>query len=281
MSETRGKRLVNYHTHTWRCLHAQGMEAAYVRRAIDEGFEVLGFADHTPWPYKSGFVSGMRMRLDQLQDYLDTVGALRRKHAEQILIPVGLECEAFPAYMGWLSELKESSLDYLILGNHYDATDEGDHVAFDEAGGFYFGRCTRPEHIRRYAQRTIAGMETGLFDYVAHPDLFCHTYLRFDGDCRAASRDICAAAKALDIPLEYNLLGVQYHADVSEAGMLGYPCAGFWEVAAETGCKAIIGFDAHRPEHLDRLDLYERAAQFLEALKIERIEYLDRPGLHR
>ena len=71
--------LVNYHTHTWRCMHAGGTEEEFVRRAIDRGFDALGFSDHTPWPYESDFVADMRMRLDQFQGYLDTVLALRRR----------------------------------------------------------------------------------------------------------------------------------------------------------------------------------------------------------
>ncbi|MBR6219575.1 MAG: histidinol-phosphatase [Clostridia bacterium] len=275
MSSSQSRALVNYHTHTWRCLHAEGTEEEYVRRAVGRGFEVLGFADHTPWPYANGYVAGMRMRLDQLDGYLKTVRGLGEKYAGQIRIPVGLECEAFPQYMGWLAELKERSLDYLILGNHYDLRDDADHAAFDIGGGFYFGRCTRPAHVRRYAERTIAGMRTGLFDYVAHPDLYCHVYKRFDADCAAAARDLCQAAAALDLPLEYNLLGIQYHARPSERGALGYPCERFWEIAATCGCRAIVGFDAHRPEHLDRVDLFDRALDFLNGLGIERVSHLD------
>ena len=44
-------------------MHAQGNEEEYVRRAIGAGFSVLGFSDHTPWPYTSGFVSDMRMKI--------------------------------------------------------------------------------------------------------------------------------------------------------------------------------------------------------------------------
>ncbi len=279
MTDAGERPLVNYHTHTWRCLHAEGTEEEYVRRAIDMGFSVLGFADHTPWPYESGYVSGMRMRLDQLRGYLDTVRALGERYADRIKIPVGLECEAFPQYMGWLSELKASSLDYVILGNHYDGRDDADHDAFSDGGGFYFGQCGEPAHVRRYAERTIAGMRTGLFDYVAHPDLYCHLYPRFDAECAAAAKDICAAAKALDIPLEYNLLGVQYHAREAGLGRLGYPCPRFWEIAAGQGCKAIIGFDAHRPEALERRDDYDRALAFLTGLGLEVLPFLDKPGL--
>ena len=273
--------LVNYHTHTWRCLHAEGGEEEYVLRAIREGFAVLGFADHTPWPYDNGFVSGMRMRLDQLDGYLATVRGLGQKYAGQLLIPVGLECEAFPSYFGWLSDLKAEKLDYLILGNHYDLRDDRDHDSFDDAGGFYFGRCARPEHVRRYAERTIAGMATGLFNYVAHPDLYCHVYRRFDADCAAAARDICQASVALNVPLEYNLLGIQYHARADERDKLGYPCPRFWEIAAECGCRAIVGFDAHRPEHLQRRDLFVNALEYLWGLGIETLPFLEGEGLHR
>ena len=39
--------LANYHTHTTRCQHARGTEEEYVLQAIDTGFEILGFADHS------------------------------------------------------------------------------------------------------------------------------------------------------------------------------------------------------------------------------------------
>ena len=279
MGNDSGRLLVNYHTHTWRCMHAQGTEEEYGRRAIGAGFSVLGFSDHSPWPYTSGFVSEMRMRWDQFQGYLDTLLALREKYAAQIIILVGLECEAFPAWFGWLRDLKARSLDFVLMGNHYDGTDEGDHALFSDAGGFYFGHCTRPEHVRRYTERIIAGMETGIYDYVAHPDLFCHVYERFDADCAAASRDICQAAVALGIPLEYNLLGVQYHTRIEERDKLGYPCPEFWEIAARYPIKAIIGFDAHAPEHLEKTQLYDAGLAFLRSLDIEVLPCLDKPGL--
>ena len=273
--------LVNYHTHTWRCRHAFGSEEEYVREALAAGYAVLGFADHSPWPFESGFVSDVRMRLDELDDYLATVRGLREKYADRLLIPVGLECEAFPQYMGWLSELKARSLDYVILGNHFDRTEEGDQAVLSDAGGFSFGHSTRPEHIRRYAERTIAGMATGLFDCVAHPDLFCKNYRRFDADCAAVSRDLCQAAVDMNIPLEYNLLGIQYHAGMKDAGLLGYPCPQFWEIAAQYRVKAIIGFDAHRPEQLRRTELFDRALDFMWSLGIETLPHLPGKGLWR
>lgn len=266
--------LRNYHTHTWRCQHARGTEEQYVKTAIAQGFETLGFADHTPWPYASDFVSDMRMRMDQFGDYKRTVLRLREQYSGQIRIPLGLECEAFPEYFGWLKDFKAEHLDYAILGNHYDYSDEGDHARLYPAGGFYFGRCTRDDAVIRYGQRTLAGMATGLYDYVAHPDLCMNTMPRFTADCRAVSVDLCQAARDLDLPLEFNLLGLARRDENRLKGRIGYPGEAFWQIAAETGCRAIIGFDAHDAEFLSRMDLYDRARKALEGLGLEIVEAL-------
>ena len=269
--------LTNYHTHTWRCQHAGGTEEEYVQRAIRNGFSVFGFADHSPWPYKSDYVCFMRMRLDQFAEYERVVRSLAKKYAGQIEIPLGLECEAFPDYFGWLKDFKAEHLDYVILGNHYDYCDEGNAgnaIRLEEGNGFYFGHCTRPEEVRRYGKRTVAGMETGLYDYVAHPDLFCFNYAVFDAECEAVSRDLCAAAEAYHLPLEYNLMGVQ-HAEAGVGNGLGYPCRRFWEIASDYHIRAIVGLDGHQLRHIDRsTELYDRAYALLGELKIPVIREL-------
>lgn len=266
--------LSNYHTHTWRCMHATGTEEEYVNAAIAQGFDTLGFSDHTPWPYASGFVSGMRMRLDEFEGYRRAVLELREKYRGRIRLPLGLECEAFPEYTEWLRDFKAEYLDYILLGNHYDRTDEGDQLQLHPRGGFYFGCCTRPEQVARYGQRTVAGMASGLYDCVAHPDLFLHTYPAFDAECRAVSRDLCQTARDLDLPLEFNLLGLHRSQTELDLGWQCYPNPDFWTIAAETGCKAIIGFDAHRPDFLARADLYREAKDALEALGMVVVEGL-------
>ncbi|MBQ2463219.1 MAG: PHP domain-containing protein, partial [Clostridia bacterium] len=72
-------RLTNYHTHTARCKHAQHTDEEYVQAAIRAGYEVFGFADHCPWPYEHGFVSGIRMDVDQLDEYLESIARLKEK----------------------------------------------------------------------------------------------------------------------------------------------------------------------------------------------------------
>jgi len=260
--------LVNYHSHTTRCMHAAGTEEEYVLRAIENGFDVLGFADHTPWPYKSSFVADMRMHISELDGYISTVRGLAEKYAGSIRIHCGLECEAFPEFYPWLRELRAAGrVDYLLLGNHYDTTDEN--------GGPYFGKCTTPDRVRRYAETTIAGMESGLFLYLAHPDLFLHRYSAFDDAAQRASREICAAAKRLNMPLEYNLLGMRRNVDSRRRGFIGYTSDEFWRIAAETGNRAIIGADAHSPGELDCAQLYSSVRTRLEGMGIEIVDSLE------
>ena len=61
----------NYHTHTSRCMHAQGLDEEYVLSAIKGGYQVLGFSDHTPWKYHSSYVSHMRMPLSEFESYVN------------------------------------------------------------------------------------------------------------------------------------------------------------------------------------------------------------------
>ena len=261
-------RLANYHAHTTRCQHARGTQEEYVLQAISAGFEILGFADHSAWPYKSDFVANMRMRLDELDGYVAEVKRLREAYAGRIRIHLGMECEAFPEFYPWLREVRaEKGFDYFILGNHYDTSDENNR-------GTYFGKCASHAQINRYMETTIAGMESGLFIYLAHPDLFLNRYPAFDAEAKRVCRALCETAKRLDMPLEYNLLGHRRNPGARRDGFIGYTSREFWEVAAETGNRAIIGVDAHAPEDMDCRETYVQVRANLQGMGIEVMDIL-------
>lgn len=254
----------NYHTHTTRCGHAFGTDEQYVLAAMEAGYDTLGFSDHVPWPYKSGFVSlNVRMLIDDLPGYLQSVRSLKEKYAGKIRVLTGFECEYFPEYMGWLKELKAQELDYLILGNHFDKTDET---------GMYYGRCRSAAHLRSYVKNTVKGMETGLFAYLAHPDLFMRGYGRFDDDCRHAARDLAQACKAMNLPMEYNL-----HSRYVGDGVNGisYPYPEFFDIAADEGVQIIIGVDAHTPQEIADTAQYDQAVRELARFGSQWIGHLD------
>ena len=249
----------NYHTHTTRCLHAVGTDEAYVKSALKGGYQVLGFSDHTPWKYHTNYVADMRMLPDQLPDYVESLRTLREKYRGQIDIKIGLECEYFPEYMHRLKEqVKKYELDYVIFGNHFYHTDE----KFP-----YFGHhCDSRDMLDLYEESAIEGMETGVYCCLAHPDLFMRSYPQWDRHCTLVARHICRTAARLGIPLEYN---TGYQAYNEAHGLETYPCPEFWHIAANEGCTAIVGLDAHNNADLEDPTYYDRALQTLKELKMK------------
>lgn len=222
--------LENYHSHTARCRHATGTEEEYVQNAIAGGLQILGFSDHTPHIFPGDYYSHMRMYPEELADYVQTVLALKEKYAHQIQIRLGLEVEYYPALMPDLLKLiAPYGIEYMILGQHW---------CNNEYDSPYNGGATEDAALLElYCNQTIEAMGTGLFSYLAHPDL-----IHFVGDeaiYRQHITQLCQAAKTYDIPLEINLLGIRSNRH--------YPNSLFWEIAGKIGCKAVLGSDAHTP----------------------------------
>lgn len=247
--------LANYHTHTWRCKHADGDERAYIEQAIQARIQILGFADHTPYPFPDGHVSSFRMAVFQAEDYFRVLSDLKREYAGQIQLCIGFEAEYYPSYFdSLLSMLRDTPCEYLLLGQHFLG---------DEEPGTYCGTPTdNPENLRRYVDQVLAGLSTGYFTYLAHPDL-----LHWRGDGAVYRREmtrLCQGVKDLGYPLEINLLGMYSGRN--------YPCEAFWQIAGEVGNQAIIGCDAHTAEALNRPAMEARARAFAAAHGVSLVE---------
>ena len=221
--------IANYHTHTFRCGHAVGEDREYVETALARGLKVLGFSDHVPMPFPDGHESNFRVRFGMLDDYVNSVLALRDEYKKDIDIRLGFEAEYYPdLFEGMLQVLSPYPVDYLLLAGH-----------FNDSRETVYNPQTQFSHdaLRTYVDRIIEGMETGKYTYVAHPDLF-----HYAGPERIYRREmtrLCERAKALDVPLEINVLGMRQ-------GRC-YPCDGFWSIAKELGCRTVLGCDAHAP----------------------------------
>ena len=229
--------IANYHTHTWRCGHAEGSEQDYVRRAVEAGLKVLGFSDHTPYDFFDSEPRDrpIRMKPEELPEYVETVRKLAGEYRDRLQIFVGVEVEYYPKYFPRLLELlKANGIQYMILGQHFLG---------NEIGGEY----------------------TGLFTYFAHPDL-----LHFVGDGAVYAREmrrLCRAAKRTGTPLEINLLGVRDNRH--------YPHEPFWQVAAEEGNQVILGCDAHDPQHVVDPESERKALAMAERLGLDILPALD------
>ena len=86
--------------------------------------------------------------------------------------------------------------------------------------------------LELYEESAIEGMESGLFAYFAHPDLFMRSYPEFDRHCKLISRHICRTAARLNLPLEYNI-GYEDYNDAHKITTIPHP--DFWKIAAAEG----------------------------------------------
>ena len=247
----------NYHTHTYRCLHAEGTEDEYAKVAFEKGLKVLGFSDHTPHFFPGDYYSYMRMRPEELDGYCKGVNALRQAYAGQMEIHLGLEVEYYPVSIPkLLPVLRDAGIEYLILGQHW---------AGNEYDAPHCGRRTESvELLKRYCDQCIEAMHTGIFSYFAHPELI---KFLIDKDLLLKHLEpLCQASIDTDTPLEINLLGI--------AQGRHYPVEEFWQLAGQYGCTVILGSDAHAPDEVVRPEAEAVAMEYVQKYNLNLIETL-------
>ncbi len=138
-----------------------------------------------------------------------------------------------PKYFDRLVDfLRQEQVEYMILGQHFVG---------NEPDGVYSGQPTADNAIlEAYVRQGIAAMDTGLYTYMAHPDI-----LNFTGN-RSVYDEwmglLVREAKDHGLPLEFNFLGFREGRN--------YPDRRFLELVAQAGLPMVLGCDAHQPEAL-------------------------------
>jgi histidinol-phosphatase (PHP family) len=245
----------NYHTHTYRCQHATGTEREYIEAAIEMGITELGFSDHVPCPFRNGYVSRIRMTMQQAPEYVETIRRLGAEYRDDIRIFVGFEAEYIPEfYEEQMRLFRNLGCDYLIMGQHFWRSEDQ---------GPYAGSLTEDEsRIREYVDSVIEGMRTGSYSYLAHPDLI--NYQGMDAVYDWEMTRLCRKMKELDIPLEINVLGMG-------EGARHYPADRFWKIVGEVGNRVIIGLDAHSVRQLQDVESYQACLKLAQKYNLDLI----------
>lgn len=249
--------IANYHTHTWRCGHAEGTERDYAQQAEKAGLQILGFSDHTPYDFFDSEPRNrpMRMKPEELPGYAQGVRELAEEYKGRMEIRLGVEAEYYPRYFSRLLDmLRDNGVEYMILGQHF---------LENEIGASYSGRPTiEKRKLENYVSQTIEAMETGLFSYFAHPDL-----IRYIGSRSVYEQEmgkLCFAALRTGTPLEINLLGIRENRH--------YPNEMFWNIAAEIGNEVVLGSDAHKPWNVTDPESEEKARTMAKGLGLKLLD---------
>ncbi|MBQ9854046.1 MAG: histidinol-phosphatase [Bacilli bacterium] len=247
----------NYHTHTYRCGHADDnmMDEEYVKEFIDKGFKKIAFTDHSPEKETIDKRQRMRMDYSQINEYLTSIKNLKEKYKDKIDIQTGFEIEFLPGQEKNLLELKQMT-DILVLGQHFIYADDNKDLKIFRKHKF------NDEDLIKYANYIDTAMKLQIPDIVVHPDLYMLTRNEFGEIEKKVAEMICKSAEKYNIPLEINLTeAFMYLANLKNK--ISYPCRGFWEVATNYNIKVIYGIDAHYKE---QIRLYEDSIEMVNKI---------------
>ncbi len=240
----------NYHTHNYRCGHATGTVDDYCDEAIKSGLEILGISDHVPFPddrwhimeYK-GRQLQIRMLVSELDSYSEEVDRAKEKYQQRLKVLKSFECEYLPEFINYYKEelLGRLGCDYLIGSVHYIQVD-GEWI--DPRRG-----AVGERELNLYSEHMIKTIESGLFRFIAHPDLIFSNYPTWDNAAINCSRQILECAARNKMPIEVNGQGMRA-SKVLRDGVKSwpYPVKDFWKLAAEYDLQVIVNSDAHAPE---------------------------------
>lgn len=222
----------NYHAHTFWCSHATGKIEDYIKRAIDGGITHMGFSDHMPHICADGYEAAFRVPVAHVREYFDEVNALREKYKDLIDIKIGFEMEYYPdVFEQMLSNAISYGAEYLILGQHFLGEEHPYPIPSIEPTNLV-------THLTEYVKCVVEAIKTGVFSYVAHPDMF--NYVGDTSVFQSEMRDICIASREYNVPLEVNFLGIRDGRN--------YPNKAFWKIVGEEKSPVTFGFDAHTVE---------------------------------
>ncbi|HWD91683.1 MAG TPA: histidinol-phosphatase HisJ [Verrucomicrobiae bacterium] len=224
------------HMHTPLCRHATGEPVEYARRAVELGFEEIGFSDHSPM--RRDDFDDWRMRFAQLGEYVEKVRQAQ-KDFPQLTIRLALEVDYLPGQEEWIRELAGlHPWDYFIGSVHYVS----DSWAVDNPHKLSEWKNRDVWEVWSvYFERLTMATETGLFEIIGHADLpkkFGHKPAR---DCTPLYEQFLNAAKKHNCALDVNTAGLRK--DCKEI----YPSRQILELALQKGVPITFGSDAHAP----------------------------------
>ncbi len=97
--------LSNLHTHTLLC-DGNDTPEQMVQQAIEMGFDSLGFSGHAPTPFRMDYC------IQNVDEYISIIKALKEKYKKDIQIYVGIEEDAFAL-------TDRSKFEYMIGSYHF------------------------------------------------------------------------------------------------------------------------------------------------------------------
>lgn len=275
----------NYHSHTYRCGHADldFADEEYVQEYIKMGFEKIAFTDHCPEKNLIDKRRNVRMEYDKRNEYLESIKKLKGKYKNIIEIQSGYEVEYLPGEEENLKELKEE-VEKIVLGQHFIYGDNKELLIIGK-------NKLVDKELMRYAEYVEKAMENNIPDIIAHPDLYMLKRENFGEIEKKVAEKICQAAEKYNIPLEINLNKIfrktyfdneilnnkPIEEQRKKLNEVQYPCREFWEIVSKYDIKVLYGLDAHHRGHILLFhELIELACEIIGMETIEKLKFIEK-----
>lgn len=118
--------LHNYHTHS-RFSDGSAEPEEYIKEAIRQGFNTLGFSEHSVLPFENTFA----LQTGTEKDYVSEIHRLQQEYKDQLVVLLALEADYIPGVSSEFSGLKSSlGLDYVIGSVHLVKNSYADKLWF-------------------------------------------------------------------------------------------------------------------------------------------------------
>ena len=264
------KEKINLHTHS-KFSDGKNTAEEHVLAAIEKGFTVLGFSEHSLFPldpaFYSAFDSNWHMLPQDFSDYVSTVASLKEKYADRIKILLGFEADYFvrdgigsaipdktayaqfkPDYLIGSVHFINKPGGYFSVDNKPEEVEKGLKNFYSDANGNINGKVAVCDYFE--AERQM--LASGKFEIIGHPDLirlrngalnfFEENESWYKEELKLTAKAIAAAGVIAEINTGAIARGLMN--DV-------YPSEQFLEYLYKQGVPVCINADAHKCELLD------------------------------
>ena len=248
---------MDFHVHCDYSIDATGTMVDYASRALAKGLTKICFTTHCDLdPQRRHHDGRVRLRgkivdvtSGWLESYIEDIDQVARAFSDRGLeILSGLEIGYVPGIEKMIdSVVSPYRFDFILGGVH---TLEGYDIVSSREAGDYFKTKTPTELCKEYYAYLKGAASCGLFDCIAHIDIYKRCGLDFYGD------ELSSAHQGLVEPVLDRIAGSGLALELNSGGLRKglawpYPSPDILQAASDAGISQVtLGSDCHNPEEI-------------------------------
>jgi len=251
---------------------------AYVKQALEFGFQAMGFSEHSPLPFPTNF----SLKEEKVEDYIQETERLKEKYIDQINLYRALEMDFIPGFSEDFAVWREKAkLDYAIGSVHMVHPENGtdlwfidgpESAIYDDGLQKFFGGNIK-NAVKTYFHQVNQMIESQHFEIVGHVDkIKMHNRNRYFTEDESWYRNLIEETIRLisenDLIVEVNTRGLY-----KKRSDRLFPDDYALQLVRELNIPIVISSDAHKPEELNLL--FETAERRLLEMGFGAVTFFD------